>query len=121
MNNSEIYIINAITGEKVLSPLTFEVAQKDFPSYMSWNKANELCEQLGQGWRLPTTNELEQLYTHRVILGGFTKANYWSSEENGGSFAFSKGFKWYSSSRFVSKFSKVGVRAIRNASYSNNI
>ncbi|MFN8258943.1 MAG: hypothetical protein U0W24_24860 [Bacteroidales bacterium] len=30
-------------------------------------------------WRLPTRDELDQLYKHREIIGGFTYQMYWSS------------------------------------------
>ena len=32
---NEIYIINKITGEKVLSPLPFMVAENDLPGYVT--------------------------------------------------------------------------------------
>ena len=35
-------------------------------------------------WRLPTMYELNEMYTQRVAIGGFTTNNYWSSTEASG-------------------------------------
>ena len=33
-------------------------------------------------WRLPTFNELNELYPYRLIIGGFSPLKYWTSTEN---------------------------------------
>ena len=38
------------------------VAQFDFPNKMNWENAKAACERLGNGWRLPTKDELQILY-----------------------------------------------------------
>ena len=38
---------------------------------------------MGDGWRLPTKDELNILYKNQKSIGGFDKFNaYWSSDEN---------------------------------------
>ena len=34
------------------------------------------------GWRMPNVEELKILYQNRILIGGFIKGNYWSSEGN---------------------------------------
>jgi hypothetical protein len=60
-----------------------EVAIKDFPKRMRWVEANSECEALGDGWRLPTKDELNLLYLNKDRIGGFSKGNYWSSTDTG--------------------------------------
>jgi hypothetical protein len=49
---------------------------------LNWKEANELCEKLGNGWRLPNTEELRLMYNnlHLKKLGNFENNYYWSSE-----------------------------------------
>jgi hypothetical protein len=60
-----------------------EVAQYDFPERMKWDDARKNCESLGDGWRLPTMNELGILYIKKDVIGNFTLDDdlyyYWSS------------------------------------------
>ena len=58
-----------------------EVAEKDFPKNMNWEDAKKACESLGNGWRLPTKEELNTLYQNRDKIGGFADVYYWSSSE----------------------------------------
>ena len=55
------------------------VAQYSFPYEMTWNDAKAACTRLGNGWRLPTKNELNILYQYRGKIGGFKAKNHWSS------------------------------------------
>jgi hypothetical protein len=58
------------------------VAQNDFPKRMNWYEAKRFCEALGNGWRLPTKDELNFLYLYKINNGGFRKGCcYWSSTE----------------------------------------
>ena len=58
-----------------------EVAQRDFPNRMEWNAAVKACSDLGNGWRLPTRDELNLLYVNREKIGYFANNDYWSSTE----------------------------------------
>lgn len=52
-------------------------------SGISWNSANNLCENSTVGgftdWRLPTIEELGTLYTNKEKIGNFKDTSYWSS------------------------------------------
>jgi len=75
-------IENPITGEKI------RVAKSDFTFRMNWEQANAACKSLGDGWRLPTYEELYEMWKNRDAIGGFntvgepgdeTSTSYWSS------------------------------------------
>lgn len=46
---------------------------------MNWNKANKACQEIGEGWHLPTKEELEKLYQVKSNIGDFDNFYYWSS------------------------------------------
>lgn len=48
-----------------------EVAQYDFPNAMSLDAALKGSKALGNGWRLPTKDELNTLYQNKEKIGGF--------------------------------------------------
>ena len=60
-----------------------EVARNDFKNAQTWNDAIAKCKGLGEGWRLPTKNELNKLYNNKKKIGGFKDGYlddfYWSS------------------------------------------
>ena len=71
-----------------------EVAQNDFPKMMTWYEAKNACAILGEGWRLPTKDELDLLYQYKDEIGSFRQSldnYYWSSTEKGGA-AWGKNF-----------------------------
>jgi hypothetical protein len=68
-----------------------EVMTKDL-GIMEWATASKACADLGDGWRLPTKEELNTLYQNRYVIGGFTKNYYWSSSEYVNSSAWTQGF-----------------------------
>ncbi len=51
--------------------LNIEVYPTDLYGLYSWNKAVKAVISLGNGWRLPTKDELNQLYANRAAVGGF--------------------------------------------------
>ena len=59
-----------------------EVAQYDFPNKMNWYEANRAFHKLGDGWRLPTKDELNTLYQNKTAIGGFENDFYWSSTQS---------------------------------------
>lgn len=59
-----------------------EVAQYDFPNKMNWYVANRAFHKLGDGWRLPTKDELNTLYQNKTAIGGFENDFYWSSTQS---------------------------------------
>ena len=48
---------------------------------MDWDEAMKACADLGDGWRLPTKEELNILYENKDKIGGFDSNYYWSSTE----------------------------------------
>ena len=67
-----------------------EIAQFDIPMNMTWEEADAVCASLGEGWRLPTLEELRNMYKHRERIGDFITevekeeeekwVYYWTSE-----------------------------------------
>jgi hypothetical protein len=58
------------------------IAQYDISKKMNWNDAKNACSELGDGWRLPTKEELNYMFQNRDFIKGFTKNIYWSSNES---------------------------------------
>jgi hypothetical protein len=71
-------IKSPITGERL------QVAENDFENEMNWYQAKSACNDLGNGWRLPTKSELELMYNelHLRGKGNFKNSGYWSSTEH---------------------------------------
>ena len=42
-----------------------------FQIVQTWNDAIAKCKGLGEGWRLPTLDELNKLYNNKDKIGGF--------------------------------------------------
>ena len=55
-----------------------EIAQYDFPSSLDWSQLFQACASIGDGWRLPSPDELTFLFQNRVAIG-MTQSSYWSS------------------------------------------
>lgn len=69
-----------------------EVAELDYPEEVDWNFANQLCQELGDGWRLPSLEELVAMYIqlHLNEKSVFeTYGYYWSSTGVGSD------YNWY--------------------------
>ena len=85
---------------------------------MNCDEAKAACDKIGEGWRLPTKDELNILYHNRSKIGGFeTYASYWSSTE--GKTLGNTKQAWVQS--FISDFQDVfslnnnfNVRAVRS-------
>ena len=92
-----------------------EVAEYDFPKKMNWEDAKKACADLGEGWRLPSKDELNYLYQNRVAFdnGGFASALYWSSTEVDNVFAWVQDFGYGSGLKDDNKLNADCVRAIR--------
>jgi hypothetical protein len=56
-----------------------EISANDFPQKMNWSDADSSCKELGEGWRLPTIEELDIIYQNKSVIGGFENQFYWSS------------------------------------------
>lgn len=72
-----------------------EIAQFDFTQPMNYEEATEACSKLGDGWRLPTKEEMEEIYENKSKLGGFISPVYVS--ENSEFFMDNNVYYWSSS------------------------
>ena len=80
---------------------------------MSWEEAKQACANLGDGWRLPTLDELELLFQSKDNFSGFTSDSYWSSDvshvpNDCGGIDFENGHRCS-----IPKHAIIGVRAVR--------
>ena len=99
-----------------------EIAQNDFNTILTWYYAKEKCKQLGNGWRLPTIEELEILYNNKDNIGGFDDGYYYSSTLRANeksllapmTILFGDGFKSLSLYYEQTAFHVRAVRTIRN-------
>jgi formylglycine-generating enzyme required for sulfatase activity len=62
----------------VKSKFPFEIADKSTDIQTHWYAAINHCKALGDGWRLPTSDELDLIYK---TDNDFNKGYYWSSTE----------------------------------------
>lgn len=55
-----------------------QVASEDQNGTFIWEAAKNSCEKRGDGWYLPTREELRKVYELKKEMGGFSDAEYWS-------------------------------------------
>ena len=91
--------------------LKFEVYPENLSKH-NWKNAKKVCEDLGDGWRLPTREELHLMWLHRETIGGFGVAYYWSSSEYYNFSAWNQHFYSGNQSNY-SKTDAYYVRAVR--------
>ena len=79
--------------------------------------AAKLCYDLATGghtdWFLPSTDELNELFVNRAAIGNFSSAYYWSSSENGTSYAWTQNFDSGFQANSSSKTNTYRVRCVR--------
>ena len=70
-------ISHPLTGERL------QVANMSFETKMNLSDANQACYELGEGWRLPTREELKRIYheLYKKGVGKYFKGYYWTSTE----------------------------------------
>jgi hypothetical protein len=89
------------------------VAQNDFANRMDWYDAKKAFTDLGNGWRLPTKDELNLLYINKDKIGGFANFGCWSSTEFSNDFAWGQYFIGFGNQVGSNKVSNASVRAVR--------
>ncbi len=62
-------------------------------------------------WFLPSKDELNEMYLHKAVIGGFVDSNYWSSSEATDYIAWYQGFGSGGGNGY--KFNNYAVRAVR--------
>jgi hypothetical protein len=94
-----------------------EIAQFDFLDPMTYDEAARACSKLGEGWRLPTKKEMEEIYENKDMLGGFVSPiyvsdNYKSSTDNNvyywSSSSYESEYVWVIG--FINKFVAVTLK-----------
>lgn len=75
IESTDFEIYDKYLTYKKVSPLN-ETYEKDA---MDWDMAMTLCNQLGDGWRLPTNAELLIMGRNLDIWGGKINSNHWGS------------------------------------------
>jgi hypothetical protein len=72
-----------VFGQSSVKIRNLEVMSEDLPKSMKWEDAKKACADLGNGWRLPTKDELKMMYKNSDKIGGFhIYIYYWSSTES---------------------------------------
>jgi hypothetical protein len=77
---------------------------------MTWEEAQKWCESQGDGWRLPTIDELYKAWYDKVP--GFAADVYWSATEDSEAYASLVGFTSGSAGNF-NKTNDYYVRCVR--------
>ena len=67
-----------------------EVALTDFNTQYDWVNAKLMCQEMGEGWRLPTIYEIEHIFENNEIFdfANYGYWTYWTSEEINGEQAY---------------------------------
>jgi len=105
----------------ILLPGTNILVQSSDLGTMTWGTAQTACDiSVISGytdWRLPTRTELNLMYTHRSVIGGFTTAWYWSSTPAGGGWHWAVNFNPATTprERDHGPSSSLRVRCVRTA------
>ena len=110
--------MNKITPIKIIgNPIkieNLEVAEFDFLEKMEWADAKAASEELGNGWRLPSKDELNILYENIDKIGNFKGAYYWSSTDADKSdFAWCQDIIFGTQKDYYNKNNTLSVRAIK--------
>lgn len=65
-----------------LEVMTQDLVGKYGEVSLKWDEAKSICEHMGNGWRLPTKDELNMIYQNRNKFSFLEKyATYWTSTE----------------------------------------
>jgi len=91
---------------------SIEIAQYDLPTTVTWYNAKRECKELGKGWRLPTKDELDEMYNNKDLIGNFVNTNYWSSTEYNSDYAWMQVFI-YRSIAITLKEGHINARAVK--------
>jgi len=107
-----------VFGQSTVKIGNLEVMTENLEGSKDWFEAVKACADLGDGWRLPTKEELQMLYNNKDKIGGFASVGYWSSTESvSGRSAWWRIFGpagYGGMSLSNKKLSMLGVRAVRS-------
>ena len=75
-----LFYVRAVRSVSTITINKLEVMSTDLAT-QEWDEATKACAALGEGWRLPTVDELNMLYLNKDKIGGFVNSFYWGSTE----------------------------------------
>ena len=63
--------------------IKIQITQNDFTDQLNWSTAKLKCEEIGEGWRLPSISELEGIFENKeqYNFANYGYWTYWSIEE----------------------------------------
>ncbi len=75
-----LFHVRAVHSVSTITINNLEVLNTDLAT-LEWDEATKACAALGDGWRLPTVDELNMLFLNKDKIGGFVNSFYWGSTE----------------------------------------
>jgi uncharacterized protein (TIGR02145 family) len=100
-----------------------EIAENDFESEMDFKEALEASSRLGDGWRLPTLDELKIIDDNKDKIRGlkYDKNYYWSSNTTnlGEAKVYYYSFNYHGKIGYRDRYSHPCVRPVRSLMSSN--
>ncbi len=123
VDNYETFGQTNFDSRSTISIANFEIMTVDL-GRMKWEKAKKACENLGNGWHLPSLNEISNLNefdkSSLFKLNFMPNTKYWTLNEDGNQFPytfarffeFGDGKFWYNN-EFMKKSEFLNVRALR--------
>ena len=82
---------------------------------MNWYNATEAAKALGEGWRLPTKEEFENiLYPNKTKIPELTKGYYWSSTKYNMFYVWHFDFNYGYANHYLNKNNLFYVRAVKD-------
>ena len=73
---AQVRVSTFIVGE-------IEVAPFDLPCGGTYENAMQAIDSIGEGWRLPSVEEMKLIFENKDKIGGFAANYYWTRETNG--------------------------------------
>jgi len=75
--NNTPQVAPQVQNNTSVSACGMEIMGADLPGKYNWNDAMQACP---QGWRLPTSEELQSMCKEKATIGLLTGRKYWSSD-----------------------------------------
>lgn len=91
-----------------------EIAQFDFPYKLDWISAKNACQNMGNGWRLPTVEESDLLIRYNNKFENYVMGYYWTSQDDEDCCSEVIDISGKKGPRNMYKGNKHWVRAVRN-------
>jgi hypothetical protein len=116
INVKNIEITKQLKDSIIGNPIkieNIEVAQNEFPILLNWNEAKIETKNLGNGWRLPSKDEITILLRYKDSIN-FVNGFYWSDSEWNEDAALSFAFYKDITDGYTGKNGTIHVYAVRD-------